>query len=119
MTSLDLVFQALADPTRRRIVERLMRGPQTVSDLAQPFGMTLPAVAHHVRVLERGGVIRSEKRGRIRTCRVEPKAVLELERWVAARRADWKRRLLRLEGWLEASEAPKTSPATKADGEST
>jgi DNA-binding transcriptional ArsR family regulator len=93
---LDLVFQALADPTRRAIVERLGRGPASVSQLAQPFAMSLPAVFQHLRVLEASGLVRSEKVGRVRTCRMDSLALSSAERWIADRRAIWERRLDRL-----------------------
>src|SRR5215208_6489007 len=100
MPSLDLAFHALADSTRRSIVDRLMRGPRTVTELAEPLGMSLAAMGHHVRMLESGGLIRSEKLGRTRTCRIEPSGVLAVERWIAARRADWERRLRTLDKFL-------------------
>jgi DNA-binding transcriptional ArsR family regulator len=94
--ALDLMFHALADPTRRLIVDRLTRGPATVSDLARPFDMTLPAVVQHLRVLEAGGLVTSEKVGRVRTCRVEPDALRTAERWIGERRTTWEARLDRL-----------------------
>ena len=75
MGALDRVFQALADPSRRIIVERLARGPASVSELAQPLTMSLPAVLQHLQVLETCGLVRSEKTGRVRTCRIEPQAL--------------------------------------------
>jgi len=93
---LDLVFQALADPTRRAIVERLGRGPATVSQLALPFAMSLPAVVQHIHVLEASGLVRSEKVGRVRTCRMDSLALGTAERWIADRRTTWERRLDRL-----------------------
>jgi DNA-binding transcriptional ArsR family regulator len=93
---LDLVFQALSDPTRRAIVERLGRGPVSVSQLAQPFAMTLPAIVQHVAVLEASGLVRSEKVGRVRTCRIDSQTVSTAERWLAERRTTWERRLDRL-----------------------
>jgi DNA-binding transcriptional ArsR family regulator len=93
---LDLVFQALADPTRRAIVERLGRGPATVSQLALPFAMSLPAVVQHIHVLEASGLVRSEKVGRVRTCRMDSLALSTAERWIADRRAIWEQRLDRL-----------------------
>ena len=93
---LDLVFQALSDPTRRAIVERLGRGPASVSQLAQPFAMTLPAVVQHLQVLEASGLVRSEKVGRVRTCRIESATLSTAERWIAERRTTWERRLDRL-----------------------
>ena len=94
--NLDLTFQALADPTRRAMVERLGRGPATVSELAQPFAMSLPAVVQHLQTLEASGLVRSEKVGRVRTCRMEPAALSLAEQWIGQRRADWERRLDRL-----------------------
>ena len=95
-SDLDLTFQALADPTRRAMVERLGRGPASVSELAQPFAMSLPAIVQHLAVLEASGLVRSEKVGRVRTCRVEPAALSLAEQWIDERRADWERRLDRL-----------------------
>jgi DNA-binding transcriptional ArsR family regulator len=94
--ALDLLFQALADPARRGMVERLSRSPASVSDLAAPFAMSLPAVLQHLRVLEASGLIRTEKAGRVRTCRIEPAALRTAEHWIAERRAAWERRLDRL-----------------------
>jgi len=93
---LDLTFQALADPTRRAMVERLGRGPASVSELAQPFAMSLPAVVQHLQLLEASGLVRSEKVGRVRTCRMEPAALSLAEQWIDQRRLDWERRLDRL-----------------------
>jgi DNA-binding transcriptional ArsR family regulator len=93
---LDRVFQALADPTRRAMVERLSRGPASVSELARPFDMTLPAVVQHVHVLEASGLVRSEKVGRVRTCRIEPATLRTAEQWIGERRTRWERRLDRL-----------------------
>jgi DNA-binding transcriptional ArsR family regulator len=97
---LDRVFQALADPTRRQMVERLSRGPASVSELARPFPISLPAVVQHLQVLEASGLVRSEKIGRVRTCRVEPDALTRAEQWIAARRTTWERRLDRLGDYL-------------------
>ena len=94
--ALDLVFQALADPTRRVMVERLTRGPASVSELARPFAMSLPAVVQHLQVLEASGLVRSEKSGRVRTCRIEPAVLRTAEQWIAERRMGWERRLDRL-----------------------
>jgi DNA-binding transcriptional ArsR family regulator len=98
---LDLAFQALADPTRRAMVERLSLGPASVSDLARPFAMSFPAVMQHLAVLEGSGLVRSEKSGRVRTCRIEPQALSLAEQWIAARRAAWARRLDRLDDYLK------------------
>src|SRR5712691_3431707 len=81
--SLDLLFQALADPTRRGMVQRLSRGPASVSTLAQPFTMSLPAVLQHLQVLEASGLVLSEKVGRVRTCHIQSAALRMAERWVA------------------------------------
>ena len=90
--SLDLMFQALADPTRRSMVERLSRGPASLSELAAPFAMSLSAVAQHLRVLEASGLVRSDKVGRVRTCRIEPRALRTAEQWIGER-TNWERRL--------------------------
>ena len=97
---LDRVFQALADPSRRVMVERLSRGPASVSELARPLAMSLPAVVQHLHVLEASGLVRSEKVGRVRTCRIEPTALSTAERWIAERRTSWERRLDRLGDFL-------------------
>jgi DNA-binding transcriptional ArsR family regulator len=100
---LDPLFQALADPTRRMIVDRLSRGPASVSTLAAPLAMTLPAVMQHLQVLEASGLVRSEKVGRVRTCRIEPLTLQTAEQWIAERRATWERRLDRLGDYLGES----------------
>jgi DNA-binding transcriptional ArsR family regulator len=98
--ALDLTFQALADPTRRVMVERLSPGPASVSELAQPLAMSLPAVLQHLQVLEASGLVRSEKVGRVRTCRIEPKALRNAEQWISERRTSWEHRLDRLGDYL-------------------
>ena len=103
---LDLLFQALADPARRGMVERLSRGPASVGELARPFAMSLSAVVQHVRLLEASGLVRSEKVGRVRTCRMEPEALRAAERWLAERRALWERRLDRLGDYLADQDEP-------------
>jgi DNA-binding transcriptional ArsR family regulator len=82
------------------MVERLSRGPASVSELARPLEMSLPAVLQHLRVLEGSGLVRSEKAGRVRTCRIEPAALRTVETWAAARRASWERRLDQLGDYL-------------------
>ena len=99
-SGLDRVFHALADPARRGMVERLSRGPATVSELAAPLPMSLPAVVQHLQVLEASGLVRSEKVGRVRTCRIEPQALSSAERWINERRSAWERRLDRLGEYL-------------------
>ncbi len=104
---LDLMFQALGDPTRRVMVERLSRGPASVSELARPLAMSLSAVVQHLQVLEASGLVRSEKQGRVRTCRIEPAALKTAEQWIIERRANWERRLDRLADYLaEEGETP-------------
>ena len=98
---LDLAFQALADPTRRGMLARLSRAPASVSELAAPYRMSLPAVMQHLQMLEASGLVRSEKKGRVRTCRLEPKALATAETWIAEQRALWEGRLDRLEDYLE------------------
>lgn len=98
--SLDLMFQALADPTRRVMVERLSRGSASVSELARPFDMSLSAVIQHIQVLEKSGVVRSDKVGRVRTCHVDPDALRTVEQWITDRRTTWERRLDRLGDYL-------------------
>jgi DNA-binding transcriptional ArsR family regulator len=93
---LDLIFQALGDPARRAMVERLTRRPATVSELARPLPMSMPAVFQHLQVLEGAGLVRSEKVGRVRTCRIEPTALRMAEAWIGGRRTTWETRLERL-----------------------
>ena len=110
--SLDHLFRALADPSRRSIVERLSRSPATVTELAEPLDLSLPGVLQHIRVLESSGVIRSEKSGRVRTCRLEPAALRSVGDWVAARRAVWAADLDRLDAWLALDADPYAPPST-------
>ena len=102
---LDLAFQALADPTRRAIVERLTQGPASVSELKRPLVMSLPAVMQHLAVLETSGLVVSQKAGRVRTCRINPAAFAEAERWMTAQRLEWERRLDRLGDYLQTWKA--------------
>ncbi len=97
---LDRVFQALADPGRRHMVDRLSRGPASVSELGRPLAMSLAAVVQHVQVLEASGLIRSQKTGRTRTCSINPAALRSAESWIADRRTLWERRLDRLGDYL-------------------
>jgi len=98
---LDKTFAALADPARRAIVERLVQGPATVSELARPLPMSLPAAMLHLKVLEDSGLVTSQKVGRVRTCRIDPKMLSQAEQWVAERRLMWERNLDRLGAWLD------------------
>jgi DNA-binding transcriptional ArsR family regulator len=99
--ALDRVFHALADPTRRAIVARLCRGPASVGELAKPLSMALPTVLQHLQVLESSRLVRSEKAGRVRTCRLEPAAFSTIERWIAQQRAVWEQRLDRMEAYVK------------------
>jgi DNA-binding transcriptional ArsR family regulator len=109
--TLDLMFQALGDPTRRAMVERLCRGPATVSELARPLAMSLSAVVQHVRVLEASGLVRSHKQGRVRTCRLESAALQQAERWINERRIAMEHRLDCLGEYLAAH--PDEPPSTE------
>lgn len=91
------MFQALSDPTRRVMVERLSRGPASVSELARPFDMSLPAVVQHLQVLEASGLVTTRKVGRVRTCTLDPGALILAEKWINDRRSSWERRLDRLD----------------------
>jgi len=107
-TPIDRVLQALADPTRRVMVERLSRGAASVSELAEPLDMSMPAVMQHLQILETIGLVKSEKTGRVRTCHIDTAALEPLERWVSERRATWEQHLDRLGGYLAA-----TAPSRK------
>src|SRR5919198_4963085 len=100
----DRLFHALADPNRLAIVERLSRGPASVSELARPLPMSLPGVVQHLQVLETSGLVHSEKVGRVRICRIEPAALRPVEKWISARRSSWERRLDRLGDYLADGE---------------
>jgi len=104
-TPLDRAFQALADPSRRVIVERLTRGPASVSELAKPLAMSFPAVMQHLAVLEGAHLVASQKIGRVRICRLEATALDRAEEWLNARRAEWERRFDRLGRYLEELQA--------------
>ena len=101
---LDLMFQALADPTRRAMIDRLSRGPASVSELAKPFDMSLPAVVQHLQALEASGLVSSQKVGRVRTCQIQPEALSQAEQWLNERRTLWVQRLDRLGDYLAATE---------------
>src|SRR5271167_3728738 len=89
---LNHVFHALADPTRRAVLERLSGGPTSMSELARPFDMALPSLSQHLGVLEKCGLVRSRKAGRIRTYRLAPQSMKSAEQWIASQRAIWERR---------------------------
>ncbi len=106
--SLDRVFHALSDPTRRRMVERLAKAPASVSDLAEPLDMTLAAVVQHVQALEDSGIVKTAKLGRVRTCELDTQVLALAEQWLSARRLQWESHFDRLGELLaEAPAAPK------------
>lgn len=98
---LSRVFQALTDPTRRAVLERLSSGPAAVSELARPFKMSLPSFSQHLEVLEDCGLVRSRKAGRVRTYQLTPQQLEAAEHWMAKQRALWERRLDQLDSYLE------------------
>jgi DNA-binding transcriptional ArsR family regulator len=114
--NIDNSLKALAEPTRRAIVERLSRGPATVSDLARPFDMTLAAVVQHLQVLEESGLVQSEKVGRVRTYQIEPRGLAPLADWVAERRSLMEHRLDRLGELLTETEPSPQQPQSKNKG---
>jgi DNA-binding transcriptional ArsR family regulator len=97
----DAVFHALANPTRRRVLERLSAGPATVSELAAPFDMQLPSFVQHLSVLERSRLVKSKKRGRVRTYEIAPERFKLAEDWLAARRQRWEARLDRFDDYVK------------------
>ncbi len=101
MAQLDLLFQALADPTRRAVVERLSRGPTATSELAQPFKMALPSFLQHLDVLQKCGLVQSQKSGRVRTYELAPNTLKTAEDWMATQRTLWERRLDQLDSFLD------------------
>ena len=101
---IDRLFHALGDPTRRAMLDRLSRGPLSVSELAAPLGITLTAVAQHLQLLEECGLAQTEKLGRVRTCRIEPAGFDALEQWIRDHRTVWERKLDRLGALLEDDE---------------
>ncbi len=115
--ALDQVFHALSDKTRRAVIRRLSDGPITVSELAAPFGMALPSFMQHLKVLERSGLIRSTKVGRIRTCELEPATLGTAEDWLIGQRALWRERFDRLDAYLtkvqEGEDQTKIQKQTK------
>jgi DNA-binding transcriptional ArsR family regulator len=102
LPQLDRTFHALADPGRRAMLERLTRGPASVSELAEPLEMTLSAVVQHLAVLEDSGLVTTRKVGRVRTCQIEPGTLSMAEQWINERRTIWERRLDRLGDYLKA-----------------
>jgi len=111
--SVELLFHALADPSRRAMVDRLTRGPASVSALAQPLAISLPAVVQHLHVLEDSGLVSSHKLGRVRTCSVEPAALRSAERWLSERRTFWEQSLDRLGEYLAEDNNDKQQQRSK------
>lgn len=105
---LNAIFQALADPTRRAVLQELGRGAASVGELAQPFDMALPSFMKHIRCLEECGLIRTRKAGRIRLCVMEGHALMAVETWLAAQRALWEARTDRLEQFVMATQQQET-----------
>ena len=110
VADLGRVFHALADPSRRLIVERLACGPASVSDLARPLAMSLPGVMQHLQVLEACSLVASEKAGRVRTCRIEPGTLRQVEQWVTRQRTTWEQRLDRLGDYLAQDQQEGNQP---------
>lgn len=106
----DTVFHALASPTRRRVLERLSAGPATVSELAAPFDMRLPSFVQHLAVLERSRLVRSRKRGRVRTFELAPARLGVVEGWLAARRRTWEARLDRFDRYVTHLDEKESAP---------
>ena len=109
VADIDRLLAALADPTRRWIVERLASGPASVTTLAGPLPMSLPAVVQHLQVLQRTGLVVTEKQGRVRTCRLDPERLRTIDDWLEARRRTWEHRLDRLAEVLDAADAADTA----------
>jgi DNA-binding transcriptional ArsR family regulator len=118
VADLDRVFQALADPGRRLMLDRLSQGPASVSELGKPLAMSLAAVVQHVQVLEASGLVRSQKTGRTRTCSLNPPAFRSAETWIAERRGLWERRLDRLGDYLADVATAGSSPDAMHDSPS-
>jgi DNA-binding transcriptional ArsR family regulator len=110
---IDVVFHALSDANRRAMIDCLIDGPASVSELARPLTISLPAVVQHLHVLESSGLVRSHKAGRVRTCEIEPLALSTAERWISERRATWEARLDRLGAFL-ARETDEPEPSTQS-----
>lgn len=108
LPALDVIFHALADPTRRRMIERLTRGSASVSELARPLSISLPAVVQHLQVLETATLVTTEKSGRVRTCSLNTRALSRAESWLTGRRRAWQDRFDRLGQYLEEMEDDQT-----------
>ena len=106
----DAVFHALSNSTRRKVLERLSVGPATVSDLAEPFDMQLPSFVLHLSVLEKSRLVRSKKRGRVRTYEIAPERFTVVEVWLTARRQQWEARLDRFDQYVKQLKAKESEP---------
>ncbi len=104
----DDVFYALSNPTRREVLEHLSAGPATVSELAAPFDMKLPSFVQHLSVLERSRLVRSKKRGRVRTYEIAPERFKVVDDWLAARRREWEARLDRFDQYVKQLKAKES-----------
>lgn len=118
-SQLDAVFSALADPTRRAILDRLSTGPGTVTELAAPFDMSLPAVSKHLKVLERAGLIRRDVKGRIHHCRLEATRMKDVAEWIDHYRAFWQSQFASLDQYLERERAERPASSDPPNGKET
>jgi DNA-binding transcriptional ArsR family regulator len=109
-SALDRTFGALSDPTRREILERLAEGPASISELTRPAGMSMPGLLKHVRILEQAQLVTTEKKGRVRHCRLDPAHLDDAERWIQASRRRWERRLDRFGSYLERQADQEGTP---------
>ena len=109
-TAVDQVFHALSNPTRRKVIERLSAGPATVSELAAPFDMQLPSFVQHLSVLERSRLVKSKKRGRVRTYEMVPERFEFVEDWLTARRRLWEARLDRFDQYVQQLKEKESKP---------
>jgi DNA-binding transcriptional ArsR family regulator len=110
VAELDRLFQALADPTRRAVVERLGRGPTATSELARPFDMALPSFVQHLDVLEKAGLVTSKKEGRVRTYRLTPQPLQAVDDWMTTQRQLWERRLDQLDEYVRTLKETEPQP---------
>jgi DNA-binding transcriptional ArsR family regulator len=110
--ALDRTFSALSDSTRRDILERLSRGPASISELAQPYGISLPGVMKHVRILEEAELVATEKKGRTRECRLGPDQMGDASQWIEMYRHQWEARLDRLEAYIQKKRGDATCVTT-------
>ena len=113
--TLDATFGALSNPTRRAMLERLARGESTVTALAEPFEISLPAISKHLRVLERAGLLQQEKDGRVRRCRLQTGPIQHASEWISQYRRFWEQQLDALAGYLEDLESNESQPDSTID----